>query len=379
MGGYVPLGYDKDGRTLALNPEEVPRVQAIFQRYRELNSIQALRDDLDQNNIRSKSGVRFNIGQLAYILSNPIYRGFIQHKGILHPGAHPAIIDADMWDKVQDLRKTAKETNRHRTRAKERSLLAGLLWDAEGHPMSPSHSNKKGKRYRYYISQAAIQGKPTQPDTRTKIPAPELENLLINTIPQFFEDDAQLTFLCPSLTAAHRQHAPHMAERWLSLPSLQHHITLRKLLTRVVLHKNAVTCTFSIAALSLMLGTQLDTKDEAQLNIPIRLKQVQGGATYLIGTHANRRTPNPTLIKAIAKATRWNKMLLSGEAPSQEALAHQEGVRGGYLRKLVSLAILAPDIVEAILNGEEPAGLTLAKLHTIKTADWPTQRRQLGF
>lgn len=170
-----------------------------------------------------------------------------------------------------------------------------------------------------------------------------------------------------------------MAERWLSLPSLQHHITLRKLLTQVVLHKNAVTCTFSIAALSLMLGTQLETKDEAQFNIPIRLKQVQGGATYLIGTHANRRTPNPTLIKAIAKATRWNKMLLSGEASSQEALAQLEGVRGGYLRKLVSLAILAPDIVEAILNGEEPAGLTLAKLHTIKTADWPTQRRQLGF
>jgi hypothetical protein len=40
---------------------------------------------------------------------------------------------------------------------------------------------------------------------------------------------------------------------------------------------------------------------------------------------------------------------------------------------------LAPDIVEAILSGEEPAGLTLAKLHTIKTADWPAQRRQLGF
>lgn len=155
--------------------------------------------------------------------------------------------------------------------------------------------------------------------------------------------------------------------------------TLRKLLTRVVLCKDSVACTFSIAALSHMLGTHLETQDEGQLAIPIRLKRVQGGATYIINSHASRRPPNPTIVKAIAKATRWNSMLLSGEVLSQETLAQQEGVRGGYLRKIVQLAILAPDIVEAILGGEEPAGLTLAKLHTIKTADWPAQRRQLGF
>jgi hypothetical protein len=134
-----------------------------------------------------------------------------------------------------------------------------------------------------------------------------------------------------------------------------------------------------IKAFSAMLGIEIDTQDEAQLIIPIRLKQVQGGATYIISNHVNQRQPNPTLIKAIAKAIRWNGMLVSGEVASQEALAKLEGVRGGYLRKIVQLAILSPDIVEAILNGEEPAGLTLAKLHTIKTVDWPAQRHQLGF
>lgn len=379
MGGFVPLGYDKNGRTLIPNQEEATRVETIFRRYQELKSIQALRDELDQSNIRSKSGTRFSIGQLAHILTNPIYRGLIHHKGNLYQGAHPAIIDPDLWDNVQNLRKAAKESKRHRTRAKERSLLAGLLWNAEGHPMSPSHSNKKGKRYRYYLSQAIIQGKSTQPDTITKIPAPELEGLLLKAIPKLLEDDSYLSTIFRSLTAAHRQQAPAVAQSLAALPSNQQHVVFRKLLIRAILSKDAVTCTFSVKAFSAFLGVELNTQDEANFTIPIRLKQIQGGATYILSNHVHQRPPNPTLIKAIAKAIRWNEMLVTGEIASQESLAKLEGVRGGYLRKIVRLAILAPDIVEAILNGEEPAGLTLAKLHTIKTADWPTQRRQLGF
>jgi DNA invertase Pin-like site-specific DNA recombinase len=110
-----------------------------------------------------------------------------------------------------------REVTGERIRDKIAVSKAKGMWMG-GHPMSPSHSNKKGKRYRYYLSQAVIQGKTTQPDTLTKIPAPELEALLLNTIPQLLQNDAQLTTLCPSFTADHRQKAPSFAKNWVTLP-----------------------------------------------------------------------------------------------------------------------------------------------------------------
>ena len=87
---------------------------------------------------------------------------------------------------------------------------------------------------------------------------------------------------------------------------------------------------------------------------------------------------NAPLIKAVARAHRW-KHRFSGEAPSISAIAREEGVTKRYVARIMRLAFLAPDIVEAILDGRQPADLELERLLRGIPVAWPEQRRALGF
>jgi hypothetical protein len=121
---------------------------------------------------------------------------------------------------------------------------------------------------------------------------------------------------------------------------------------------------------------------EATLTVDARLKRC-GGETKLIvpvgaaGTSPPR--PNPTLVKALARAHSWVARLLSGPASSIRAIAQAEGLTGRYVARIIPLAFLAPDITEAILEGSHPQDLTLAKLCQRLPLAWPEQRRTLGF
>src|ERR1700736_6783452 len=166
MGGNVPLGYDANERTLVINPAEAETVRRVFALYRELGCVRRVKEEADRLGLRTKcstttngterGGKPFSRGHLYTLLSNPIYTGHIAHKGELHPGQQAALIDDESWSTVRD--QLAANTSNHRRRAKaaEPSLLAGLLVDARGERLTPSHAVKKGRRYRYYVSAALI-------------------------------------------------------------------------------------------------------------------------------------------------------------------------------------------------------------------------------
>ena len=166
MGGNVPLGYDASERTLVINPAEAETVRRVFALYRELGCVRRVKEEADRLGLRTKcstttngterGGKPFSRGHLYTLLSNPIYTGQIAHKGELHPGQQAALIDDESWSTVRD--QLAANTSNHRRRAKaaEPSLLAGLLVDARGERLTPSHAVKKGRRYRYYVSAALI-------------------------------------------------------------------------------------------------------------------------------------------------------------------------------------------------------------------------------
>ena len=107
MGGHPPLGYDVKDRKLVVNEQEAKRVRHICTRYLELQSVRALKKDLDASGIRSKShiwkdgtahgGVPISRGALYLILKSPLYRGLISHKGQIHHGEHEPIIDEDLF------------------------------------------------------------------------------------------------------------------------------------------------------------------------------------------------------------------------------------------------------------------------------------------
>ena len=92
-------------------------------------------------------------------MSNPIYVGRIAHKGQVHEGQHPPIVDQDLWDRVQQsLRNHLGAAGTAKTRRSSEALLAGKLFDDRGNRMSPTWARKGSKRWRYYVSQAALQG-----------------------------------------------------------------------------------------------------------------------------------------------------------------------------------------------------------------------------
>src|SRR5439155_4040188 len=166
MGGNAPLGYDASERSLAVNPAEAETVRCIFALYRELGCVRRVKEEADRLGLKTKhsttaSGIErggkpFSRGHIYHLLSNPIYTGQIAHKGQLYPGQHPALIDTETWTAVRDQLATNARDHRRKVHAAEPSLLAGVVVDARGDRLTPSHAVKKGRRYRYYVAGALI-------------------------------------------------------------------------------------------------------------------------------------------------------------------------------------------------------------------------------
>jgi len=94
-------------------------------------------------------GNPFERGHIHHILRNPVYAGRIRHKGQVYDGQHPAIIDPEVWEGVQNALAVAAARARGTKRQAARSSLAGKLFDETGDRLTPSHSRKNGKRLRY--------------------------------------------------------------------------------------------------------------------------------------------------------------------------------------------------------------------------------------
>jgi hypothetical protein len=127
-------------------------------------------------------------------------------------------------------------------------------------------------------------------------------------------------------------------------------------------------------------GLEVDT---LIIRIPIRLQR-RGGRKLIMapeGVAAPARKPrrDETLVKALVRAHRWRRKIESGHAKSITDLAQQEGVTDAYVCRLFPLTCLAPDIVEAILDGRQPKGLRLAELLGNGPLAWEEQRRAWRF
>lgn len=132
---------------------------------------------------RRSGGTIFDTGHLHYILSNPVYAGRIRHKDNVYDGQHKAIIDEKNWQLVQEkLKGRACNGLARRGRAKEPSPLVGKLHDETGDRLTPSHANKRGVRYRYYISRRLIKMPRSRASDGWRLPAPELERTINDAI-----------------------------------------------------------------------------------------------------------------------------------------------------------------------------------------------------
>src|SRR5437016_6581806 len=126
------------------------------------------------------------------MLQNRIYRGEITHRGQSYPGEHPAIIDQPLWDAVQAVLAKNRVERVTGARAKHPSPLGGFVFDATGQRLTPTYSIKKGTRYRYYISASLMREARRSRSGGWRIPAGDLEGLVINRLRNFFADPTAL-------------------------------------------------------------------------------------------------------------------------------------------------------------------------------------------
>ncbi|AWL93032.2 recombinase family protein [Bradyrhizobium ottawaense] len=181
MGGWTPLGYEVRDRKLLIHEADAERVRAIFRRFVQLKSATLLARELVAAGERNRYGHVLDKGVLYKILNNRVYIGEAVHKGTAYPGEHEPIIDRKLWDQVHAILKVSPRKRAGNARAQTPALLKGVLFGPDGAAMSPTHTRKSGRLYRYYISQTAM--KHGRSDCPVKLaPAAELERIIVDQV-----------------------------------------------------------------------------------------------------------------------------------------------------------------------------------------------------
>jgi site-specific DNA recombinase len=401
MGGNVPLGYDATDRTLVINSAEAEMVRHIFALYRDLGCVRRVKEETDRLGLMTKrsttakgterGGKPFSRGHLYQLLSNPIYIGQIAHKGQLYPGQHRALIDAETRTAVRDQIAANATNHRRKADAVEPSLLAALLVDARGERFTPSHAVKKGRRYRYYVSTALITQAGTDPAQSRRLPAQEIEDAVIRVLTDALTSPAMLlerfgTAGTPSdQTRKMLDRATRFATALNRSPA-QRAKVVRDLIEKVVIGENAITIRIRRCALSggavAPPSSESPSDSPIELAAPMAFRRRGVEMRLVLPAVAIQNGPSrcdPTLIKAIARGRAWFEELAAGRARSLRELAERDGITRRYVRRLVDLAFLSPELVDAILHGRQPVELTATRLTELDLPlDWTDQRSLLA-
>ena len=401
MGGNLPLGYDVQDRKLLVNPAEAETVRGIFALYLELGCVRRLKEAVDRRGWatkrcatsagRKRGGRPISRGHLYRILSNPLYIGRIAHKGQLHPGQHKALIECHTWAAVEAQLAANTAGHRRRAGASAPSLLAGLLVDSTGERLTPSHAVKNGRRYRYYISRALITESGAEHTSGWRLPAHDVEDAVIRIIAAALTDRAALIERL-GVRGVSAEQSRLMLDRAASLAktllqgSPGERATLaRDIIEQVTIGQSEIGIALRKRLLVVATGAARETSpdDMMLLSAPAAFRR-RGVETKLVLPAAVQMDKpgriDAALLKTVARARLWFEQLAAGEASSLQAIADRQGVSQRYVSRLLPLAFLAPDIVERILQGHQPAHLSAARLtnELDLPLGWAEQRELLG-
>jgi site-specific DNA recombinase len=181
MGGSVPLGYVVKDRKLVVHEPEAAVVRSMFERFLHIGSATVLAKELRAEGVLTTKGRPIDKGYLYKCLSNRTYLGLAIHKGTAYPGEQVPIIDQNLWDKVHAILAENASTRSARTRAQTPALLKGLIFGPTGAAMSPTHTRKGNRLYRYYVSQDVLQHGPDGCPVG-RVPAAEIEAAVIDQL-----------------------------------------------------------------------------------------------------------------------------------------------------------------------------------------------------
>ena len=372
VGGIVPLGSATKDRKIIVVEEEAERVRTIFRSYLKLGSLNHLMADLRQRGIVTKvralksgrtiGGIPFTRGPLAHFLRNRFYIGEVAFKGEVFHGEHPAILERDLFNAVQA--KLDEQRNDHTAaRAKSDALLIGRIYDDRGNRMSPSHARKQSIRYRYYVSSALLQGQAGRVGSVRRVPAAEIEALIGRAVREHFGDTAsgsdrdlisthvdrvevQADQLAVKLKASNQRQA-----RGRGNASQPNHTSEGG----TVLH---------------ILWRKAPSKRQREIIVP-KSAAPQDVRPIRAETRAK-------LVASIARGRHWLNQIVTGAIISIEQIAARDRCSIRQVNMTISLAFLAPNLVQATVEGRLPRGIGVARLRDAP-AEWSRQYAMLGL
>lgn len=356
MGGTPPLGYDVKDKKLYIVPEEAKTVRFIFEEYLAAESTLAAVKKLKAMGIKTKSwtsaksgkrreGKFFGKGVLYKFLHCRTYIGEAVHKDKSWPGIHEAILDKELFDKVQaklNEQNPKADCNRHPSQG----LLQGLIFDIEGRAYSPVCHVRSGRRpYKYYVSQKAIREGYDEASDIGNIRVDDVDSLVLKRIKDL------------------------LPKGWDRNTFSEKRAALRQCLEKVIIHEDKI-------------GLLLKDAPEIQF-IPIQFRKI-GRKKLMLDADGrdvipNRANKDSALIKALVRAHKWDRALANNVYKSIGAIAKSEDLELRYVIRIYRLNFLAPPIKEAILDGVQPQTLTLSRLMGGVPLSWQEQERLYGF
>jgi site-specific DNA recombinase len=373
VGGIVPLGYATKDRRIVAVEEEAERVRTIFRSYLKLGSLNRLMADLRERGIVTKvrslksgrtiGGIPFTRGPLAHFLRNRFYLGEVVYKGEVFPGEQPAILDRDLFDAVQ-AKLNAQRNNHTAARAQSGSLLIGRIYDDHGNRMSPSHCRKQGIRYRYYVSSPLLHGQPARAGSVHRVPAAEVEALVGQAVREHLGDAASGSGL--DLISSHVLNVEVQADQLVvELKALKpaqpgdgrppHHDPTEHGAERSVL-RVAWRKTPSKRRREIIPPQSTAPRDVRPIRAETRAK----------------------LIASIARGRRWLNEMVTGAVTTIEQIAARDKCSVRQVNMTISLAFLAPNLVQAAVEGRLPRGISVVRLRDAP-AEWSRQHAMLGL
>ena len=375
MGGGLPRGYRVEDRKLIVVPEDAEQVRTIFRMYLDLPSVRELALALRKMGVKShgtpgRPSAYMSRGALHNLLKSPIYIGMLHHRGTLYAGQHEAIVDKDIWDEVQAKLKANLKCNGRPHRKTEDSPLIGKLFDERGGRLTPSHTVKQGRRYRYYESHSDDRDDKHYNGLAIetwRLPAMEIEKKVSEIVGLMLADRSAI-----ANAALEANNETHAIESLFQNSVTQNMSQRLEHVSRVQLYPDRIAVTIELLGtppIKLERVVEMTLKRrgrERRIVIQVQAKKYQ---------HADKQ-----IVKALSLGMRYWEQLNSDDPKSAMEFAKSEDVDNSNVGRALPLVFMSPVLIEMLISGKQAESLTAKNL--LRQQDmplsWFEQRRYLG-
>ena len=374
MGGGLPRGYRVEDRKLIVVPEDAEIVRTIFNDYLQCSSVRELAIALKQKGITSRpkgkpSNDPMSRGALHTILRNPIYIGVIPHKAERYQGLHEAIIDKAIWDTTQEKLQASRKCRGKPRRKTEDSPLMGKIFDESNRMLTPIHSKKNGRRYRYYVTHEDDRDQ-DQSNQRSvqpwRLPSLEIERRVDEIVLSVISDQAVVGNA--AIKSGLDTHAVRDLRTQIELAGMKERLHW---VDRVQLQANRIE-----------VSINLPTKEPLNVGKVVEMSLKRRGVErrmVMEGVMSEKTGSDPKILKTLSLALRFWSQILSEKPMTAAEFSKTEEVDNSNVGRALPLAFLAPSVVADLLEGTLGANATAKNLLRLDNLplNWVRQREIL--